>query len=62
MTHGALSESSLSRVVRTHDRKGREGKGREIGRSLRSIHDLRLLGRPSEKRMGDFVALSRGVR
>lgn len=29
---------------------------------LRFIHDLRLLGRPDEKRMGDFVALSRGVR
>jgi hypothetical protein len=27
MTHGALTEPSVSRVVRTHDRKGREGKG-----------------------------------
>jgi hypothetical protein len=27
--HGALTEPSVSRAVRTHDRKGREGKGRE---------------------------------
>jgi hypothetical protein len=31
ITHGALRESSLSYHVGTHDRKGREGKGREIG-------------------------------
>jgi hypothetical protein len=43
MTHGVLSEPSVSYPVVTHDRKGREGKGREIGRWLRSIHDLRLL-------------------
>jgi hypothetical protein len=29
---------------------------------LRSIHDLRLLGRPSQKRMAAVAALSRGVR
>jgi hypothetical protein len=30
MTHGALTEPSLSYPVVTHDRKGREGKG--VGR------------------------------
>lgn len=40
--HGVLSESSVSYRVVTHDRKGREGKGREIGEWLRSIHDLKV--------------------
>jgi hypothetical protein len=33
-THGALTEDSVSAHVPTHDRKGREGKGRE-GKSLK---------------------------
>jgi hypothetical protein len=59
-THGALTEDSRSDRVVTHDRKGREGKGDRKGMWLRSIHDLRLLA--GDKRMGDFVASSRGVR
>lgn len=31
MTHGVLSESSVSAPVVTHDRKGREGKGDRKG-------------------------------
>lgn len=59
-THRALTESSLSDPVVTHDRKGREGKGVRKGMWLRSIHDLRLLA--GEKRMAADAAKIRGAR
>lgn len=37
-THGALTEDSRSRVVRTPDRKGREGKRREEEERADFIH------------------------
>lgn len=62
-THGALTESSVSDHVVTHDRKGREGKGERKGEWLSfSSMTSGSCGIPGEKRMAADAAEIRGVR
>lgn len=59
--------SQTDRTVRSlpdshPNRPTRPDPSRPITTNRRSIHDLRLLGRPSDKRMGGYAAKIRGVR
>jgi hypothetical protein len=60
MTHGALTESSLSYPVVTHDRKGREGKG--IGREGNITHFIHEPHLAREEWMAPAGARLGGVR